>query len=79
MNPVDTLTELPVRCDHPLILVTLEYATQRQTPGGAFVADAIVLCHKCGAKFHMCSDYSAGYQSRNTDEIPILPRIHVEL
>ncbi len=74
---MDTITENPHRCDHPLEFVELMYAVQTQSSSGARGAQAIVKCHKCGAQFHMGSDYNDGY-FRNNNEIvafPDIPRI----
>jgi len=69
---MDTLMENPGRCDHPLQFVTLKSAKQCMTGGGAYVADAIVHCHKCGAEFHLCSDYTSGYDTSDHSRIPIM-------
>ncbi|MFA5745706.1 MAG: hypothetical protein WCX79_01150 [Candidatus Paceibacterota bacterium] len=71
---MDTITEFPQRCDHPLEFVELLYATQTQSSGGAWSAQAIVKCHKCGAQFHMGSDYNGGY-FRHNNEIVAFPQI----
>ncbi len=65
---MDTIVENPKRCDHPLEFVELIYATQTQSSGGAWSAQAIVKCHKCGKQFRMGSDYNGGY-FRNNNEI----------
>lgn len=71
---MNTMEELPNRCDHPLEFVTLEYATERQMSGGAYVADAILHCHKCKSKFHLCSDYSGRYDHKDHLDVPIMNR-----
>jgi hypothetical protein len=75
---METLTEFPHRCDHPLEFVELVYATQTQSSGGAWSAQAIVKCHKCGARFHIESDYNGGYFKHNNEIVafPNIPRLN---
>jgi len=78
---IDTISELPDRCDHPLQHCELLHAHEHQTSGGAYVADAIVRCNKCGAKFHMCSDHNGSFREHQADNIlcpvPILKVTHI--
>jgi hypothetical protein len=66
---MNTLTESPQRCDHPLEFVELIYATQKQSSGGAWSAQAVVKCHKCGAQFYIESDYNGGYFRHNNENV----------
>jgi hypothetical protein len=71
---MEIMSDFPERCTHPMDCLELLHAKEEQTDGGAFVADAIIHCHKCGKYMHMCSDYNGPFDRFNLDNVDIIPR-----
>jgi len=72
VKSMDDLKEIPERCDHPLAFIELYRTRAEQTRGGAWVHDALVHCHRCGAEFHICSDFGDRWEDIRVQNVPIL-------
>lgn len=72
---METLTELPERCEHPLQyleLIVARVERERSSVPVFSTSLAIVHCHKCNKDFKMISDY--GDWAPRHDKIDFIPR-----